>query len=153
MSVPSDLHRGRPPELAARILCAAISVLPTPVLPLGSHGLFVSEDGYGDPAVTLGNQPGREKQTPEHQQRLIFLSMSHHTAHTPVMLSPGARQPCGADTREHPHVLIKNIKKDNLSVPNKHSTAYKSPRALANKDTRVSDDATAGHYPVQSTPL
>lgn len=33
MSVPSDLHRGRPPELAARILCAAISGLPTPVVP------------------------------------------------------------------------------------------------------------------------
>lgn len=63
MSVPSDLHRGRPPELAARILCAAISSPLTPVYQgaLSGHGLSTSDATYGDAGVTLGNKPGEEK--------------------------------------------------------------------------------------------
>lgn len=54
MSVPSDLHRGSPPELAARILCAAISApymamasLPAMETPVSPRGTSLGETDKG----------------------------------------------------------------------------------------------------------
>lgn len=52
MSVPSDLHRGSPPELAARILCAAISA------PGGHYMAMAPLPAMGTPVSPQGTSLG-----------------------------------------------------------------------------------------------
>lgn len=85
MSVPSDLHRGSPPELAARILCAAISApgghymaMGTPVSPRGTS-LGDRDEGQG-----VRKAPGAPHATRtlipwcRIQESALLFSLNHH---------------------------------------------------------------------------
>lgn len=151
MSVPSDLHRGRPPELAARILCAAISGLPTPPIPGGTKQAWPLRQRSSLQGLWHHHEEpawGREK--PQHIRKG---SRCHHVTHTPTMLSPSTCQHCNANTGEHPHVLLRASGKITWVLLKSTALSTNHQRLWTVRTAWSCMTLLAVHHPVQSIPL